>query len=85
MSDNESTEENWRVGEITTNSHGPSYVIHLGGGDEYDGKQSFTVETVRFNGFTLGLDGRAEVEYREFSVTKEDYPTELTINFYDGQ
>lgn len=75
-------EHNWKMAKITVKSYGPRYVIRA---DEEicDGDEWCVAETVRFNGFKLGLDGRAEVEYTEFELTDEPYPTGLTANFYD--
>lgn len=64
----------WNVAEITLNSPGPRYVIR---GETL----SEVVDRVEFNGFWLGLDGRAEVEYLELEIVEEDFQS--TAKFYD--
>ena len=66
----------WKIAVITLQSPGPRYVIRLDSGVRE------AVDNVRFNGFDVGLDGRAEVEYKRLEITKDDDFTH-TAQFYD--
>jgi len=68
------SDQEWKIAEITLNSPGPRYVIR---GETL----SEVVDRVEFNGFRLGLDGRAEVEYLDLKIADEDFHS--TAKFYD--
>lgn len=70
------SEREWKMAEITTQSLGPRYVIEL---DE----DTKVANTVTFNGFRLGLDGRAEVEYTDLEIVDQEYPRGITAKFRD--
>lgn len=71
---NPSHGKDWKLAEITLNSPGPRYLIR---GE----RLSEAVDRVEFNGFRLGLDGRAEVEYIELEIVEEDFHS--TAKFFD--
>ena len=66
----------WKLAEITLNSHGPRYFIRGENLQE-------VAERVEFNGMRLGLDGRAEVEYKRLEF--EDEGCRSTAKFYNGE
>lgn len=68
-------EPEWKLAQIRTQDHGPRYVIGTDG-------DAMAADTVRFNGFKVGLDGRIEVEYTELEVTDEGYPAGTVADFY---
>lgn len=72
---NDGQSDDWKIAEITIQSPGPRYVIRLDSGAHE------AVDTVEFNGFKVGLDGRAEVEYRRLDIEDEDFTS--TAKFYD--
>lgn len=76
-STSETTQENgWKIAVITIQSPGPRYLIRLeSGGQE-------AVDNVQFNDFDLGLDGRAEVEYKQLEII-QDGDFSQTAKFYD--
>ena len=68
--------DEWKLAEITVQNIGPRYVIWL------DSGTCELVDRVEFNGFRLGLDGRAEVEYKRLEIEDEDFTS--TAKFYDS-
>lgn len=66
----------WNVAVITLQSPGPRYHIRFESGARE------AVDNVEFNGFRLGLDGRAEVEYNRMEI--EDNNFKSTAKFYAG-
>lgn len=64
----------WKTAAITTQSHGPRYVI-----DSDDGTEG--VDTIRFNGFKIGFNGRVELEYTDLEIGEEGYPTNTVADF----
>lgn len=79
MSDKETVaveqSDGWKIAVITTQGVGPRYVIRL------DTGAGEAVDNVQFNGFKLGLDGRAEVEYKRLEIEDENFTS--TAKFYD--
>jgi len=67
--------DEWKIAVITLSSPGPRYVIKL------DSGVVETANNVEFNGFRLGLDGRAEVEYKRLEVESRDFNS--IAKFYD--
>lgn len=68
--------DEWKIAVITLQSPGPRYAIRL------DSGAVEAVDDVEFNGFKLGLDGRAEVEYKTLEIEEEDFT--YTAKFFDG-
>ena len=66
--------DEWKIAEITLNQYGPQYLIRGENLDEF-------ADRVEFNGFRLGLDGRAEVEYKRLEF--EDGGFSSTAKFFD--
>jgi len=75
MTADRATDE-WKLAEITKQSYGPSYLIAT------DDDQLFA-DTVRFNEFQLGVDGRVEVESVELRLTDDSGRTGPVADFYD--
>lgn len=67
--------DEWKIAVITTQPVGPRYTLRL------DSGTGEAVDNVEFNGFKLGLDGRAEVEYKKLEI--EDGNFTSTAKFYD--
>lgn len=74
--DNDTTANGWKIAEILAQDYGPRYVV-----DTDD--ETYSVDVIRFNGFRLHIDERAEVEYQSLAVTEDEYPSKATARFYD--